>query len=228
MGLIGIATEVLKRVAASLPRGTQQNLKRNRLSRAIRAARFSASEPEFERLGEWLSAGDWAIDVGANIGQYTIRMSHLVGPGGRVIAIEPIAETFELLASAVSIAECKNVTLLNVAASAEGSVVGMSVPSFPTGLTNYYRAQIVEGDSDAEVMGLSIDTLPLVKGVRLVKIDVEGHEFQVLRGMESLLRRDSPLLIVEGTDDDVRDFLASLGYEGMQTEGSPNSVFRRS
>jgi ubiquinone/menaquinone biosynthesis C-methylase UbiE len=89
----------LKKLAARLPLRWQQELKRRYFANQIRKHSFRAPEPEFEMLSPMVSAGDWVLDVGANIGQYTLRLSELVGESGRVISFEPVPETFELLAA---------------------------------------------------------------------------------------------------------------------------------
>lgn len=62
------------------------------------------------------------------------------------------------------------------------------------------------------IYATSIDTLALPHRVALAKIDTEGAEWQVLRGMEQLIRRDLPVLIVEG-DESLEEYLAQFGYQ---------------
>lgn len=90
---------LLKRVAAGLPPLWQQELKRIHFRREIRRHTFASTEPEFRLLDSMISAGDWVMDIGANVGHYTKRLSDLVGPRGRVIAVEPVPDTFALLAA---------------------------------------------------------------------------------------------------------------------------------
>src|SRR5262245_47972158 len=126
-----------KRTAAHLPPRWQQALKRQHFQRQIRRNAFRTDEPEWELSSRWLSHGDWAIDVGANIGHYTKRFSDLVGSRGRVIAFEPVPATFELLSSNAAQFACANTTLLNLAASDRTTVLGIKIPSFDSGLKNY-------------------------------------------------------------------------------------------
>lgn len=215
----------LKLVAARLPASWQQSLKRRRYAGWIRKGAFVTSEPEFARLSEWLRPGDWAVDIGANLGVYTLAMSKLVGPAGRVLAFEPIPETFELLAANCALSPNQNITLLNAAASSGNGLVGMAVPVEATG-RNYYEASIqenVNGDG-YHVLGVALDSLPIPHRVALVKIDAEGHEASVIEGMKELLARDKPMLIVEG--DRGSRHLESLGYVGTHADGSPNFVWK--
>src|SRR5262245_59935385 len=112
-----MAWTLAKRIAAQLPHGWQQALKRRHFRRQMRRNSFRTNEPEWDLSSQWLSPGDWAIDVGANIGHYTKRFSDLVGASGRVIAFEPVPATFELLSANAAQFTCANTTLLNLAAS---------------------------------------------------------------------------------------------------------------
>lgn len=215
----------LKALSSRLPLRTQQKLKRWHFTHQLRTGQFITSEPEYRRLDDWVAPGDWVIDVGANVGHYTARLSRLVGPTGRVMAFEPVPETFEILASLISAAGAHNVSLFNIAASAEVGVAGVSLPRFTSGLTNYYMATLTSGGGEFNVLTLPLDALMPPKPVSLVKIDVEGHELQALQGMQTLLRRDQPRLIVEGRSADVAAFLTGLGYRFVELEGSPNRVF---
>jgi FkbM family methyltransferase len=214
-----------KRLLSALPLSTQQQLKRLHFGRQIRSGRFVTAEPEYSRLEEWVAPGDWVLDVGANVGHYALRLSQLVGPAGRVLAFEPVPETFELLASDVSAAGAHNVSLFNVAASAQIGATGMALPRFTTGLTNYYMAGLTASGGAFEVLTIPLDALLPPKRISLIKVDVEGHEFPALTGMQGILRRDRPRLIVEGTSNEVAGFLADLGYQFFELEGSPNRVF---
>lgn len=183
-------------------------------------------DAEYERLHLWVGPGDWAVDLGANVGNYTARLSELVGPSGRVVAIEPVPETFELLASNLARFPLRNVTLLNLAASDRVGLAGMSVPTLDTGLENRYMAHLTETGGSLNVLSLPVDCLDLPIRVRLVKIDVEGHELSALRGMRALLVRDHPVLIIEGRSEEVAGFLEPLGYTYEDTPGSPNRLFK--
>ena len=215
----------LKRISSVLPLHTQQNLKRRRFARQIRTGRFRTSEPEYARLGQWVQPGDWVIDVGANVGHYAVRLSQLVGPSGRVLAFEPVPETFELLASDIAACGTRNVSLFNVAVSAGMRVAGITLPRFATGLTNYYMAELTDRGGAFDVLTVPLDALMPPERVSLVKLDVEGHEMQALLGMQGLLRRDHPRLIVEGRSSEVATFLVEIGYQFSELDGSPNRVF---
>jgi FkbM family methyltransferase len=169
-----VLTLLAKRVAALLPQSRQQELKRRHFRREIERGTFNTDEPEWAKVEQWLAPGDWAIDVGANVGQYTKRFSDLVGPNGRVIAFEPVPATFELLSANAARFTHANVTLLNLAASDGTELISMAIPRFDTGLSNYYMAAITSEPTGLQALTCSIDSLRLPRRVRVLKIDAEG------------------------------------------------------
>jgi FkbM family methyltransferase len=221
---------MFKRLASGLPPRYQQELKRLHFARLIRKGTFTTAEEhdsEYPRLHQWVSSGDWVVDVGANVGNYCARPSQLVGARGRVFAFEPVPETFELLTANVARLPLRNVTLLNLAASETADLGGMAFPELSTGGDNRYMAHLTADPSSAlSVMCLPVDALQIPRRVALVKVDVEGHELEAVRGMRRLLERDHPVLIVEGRTPEVASYLAPFGYSYEDVAGSPNRVFR--
>ncbi len=218
---------LLKKIAATLPSLWQNELKRIHFRRQMRRGTFVTSEPEYAILPNLIAAGDWVIDVGANVGHYTKRFSELVGATGRVIAFEPVPETFALLAANLQALSKANVTLINAAASDKTDLVGMSVPAFDTGLRNFYQAHLSSSpDSGLRVLTLSLRNLDINNKIALIKIDAEGHEAGVLRGMHEIVLRDKPTLIVETGSREVEDSIESLGYTLQRLDRSPNVLFR--
>lgn len=220
---------ILKKITARLPTHLQSELKRIHFRRQISKGIFVTDEPEYKILDTLIRPGDWAIDIGANVGHYTKRLSELVGAQGRVIAFEPIPTTFALLSANVELFAHPNISLLNAAVSDKLDIVGMSLPSFSTGLTNYYQAHISHStDSSLSVLTLSLDSLGISQRISLVKIDAEGHEAFVLAGMQKLLELHHPVLIVETGSEEIVDNLRRLGYVAEKFTDSPNILFRPS
>lgn len=216
---------LLKRTAARLPNRWQQQLKRIFFALQIRRDQFYSNEQEYPLLSRLISPGDWVLDIGANVGHYTIRFSELVRSDGRVFAFEPVPETFELLAANTALTLRDNITLINAAASDSVALVGMEIPRFDTGLDNYYMAHTSKDACRFRTLQIPIDSLALPHSIRLAKIDTEGNELLVLRGMVELLRRDHPLLIVEDNVEEAVTFLKGLGYSTIKIRGSSNRIF---
>jgi FkbM family methyltransferase len=210
---------MLKSLAAQLPLSLQFQLKRLYFRSQIWRGLFTADEPEYSMLKDWIIPGDVVLDIGANIGQYTRRMAECVGPKGSVLALEPMQETFRLLIA--NVGDLPHVTFLKLAASDTGREVSMDLPKSKSGLSNYYRASI--SDSGAyRVRAIQLDSLGLNR-LSLIKIDAEGHELQVLQGARHLLELFHPTLIVEKCQA-AEDFLKQMGYTIDHFDGSPNFV----
>lgn len=216
---------LLKRMAAKFPACWRQALKRIYFGWQIRSDRFHADEPEYPLLDQYVRSGDWVLDVGANVGHYTLRLSNLVGPQGRVIAFEPVPDTFELLAANIAKIGARNVTLINAAASESTSIAEMRMPKFKTGLDNYYMAQVVVEGGEFSVLCICVDALDLPYRISLIKIDAEGHEMSVIRGMQALLKRYHPVLVVEDNVREVAPYLVAMGYREQRIDGSSNQIF---
>jgi len=135
-----------------------------------------------------LRNGDVFVDVGANIGYYTILASKIVGDRGKIISIEPISNTFKILKYNVfKLNALKNVKLNENAAWHEKTTIKFSLP------TGYYGiASAVRNYKGEEV---KVDTVTLDEIlqpfdiIRLMKIDVEGSEYEVLLGASDALSR---------------------------------------
>jgi len=216
----------LKRIAARLPFSWQQELKRHYFGWQMHRGAFKTQEQEYEVLESMVGPGDWVLDIGANVGHYTARLSELVGVAGRVIAFEPVPATFELLASNVSRLQYLNVTTFNAAASNTSRIVAMSIPKLTSGLNNYYMANLDGPTADLHVLAIPVDGIGIPRNLKLVKIDAEGHEVAVIQGMWSLLERDHPILIVEESSPGIGSLLSSLGYSRERLNGSSNAIYR--
>jgi FkbM family methyltransferase len=158
------------------------------------------------------------VDVGANYGYYTLLLADLVGPDGRVVAIEPNPEAAELLGRSVFLNGFGARTSIRevAAGAADGGTAKLLVPRRMTG-----GAAIVEVASlslpdivQHDVPLRSLDSL-LESEARLdfLKIDVEGSEERIVAGMERLLARGRPPMVLEFNParyPDARAFLNHL------------------
>lgn len=205
---------VLLKILSALPEPVRHSLRR-------RWHFFQAKRPpqpgvrrELDLLLRGISEGDWVIDVGANVGEFTLEMSRRVGPNGRVIAVEPVLDSFDILCMLARRLPHNNITLLNVAGSDCGRLVSMHIPNFPDGRRNFYQAQIVDsGDSQGlSVLAIPLASIPAPHSIRLIKIDAEGHDDAVMKGLVPIIQRDRPDLIVETCNEQMEKLLKSLDY----------------
>ncbi|MDQ4095464.1 MAG: FkbM family methyltransferase, partial [Actinomycetota bacterium] len=160
-----------------------------------------------------LRAGDVAFDVGSNLGYFTLLMAKKVAPGGRVVAFEPDPEMFAALSTNLTrnLADADHVTPLAKAAGAAAGKVRFARGWRAT------RGRVVPTGGDLEVETVALDDAADRFGTpRLLKIDVEGAELDVLRGARGVLKEARPLVLVEvhSTDLEIEcaRLLERLGY----------------
>lgn len=220
---------VAKRSVERMPRGMQREIRRLYYRHCARQDGFSPCEPEMELVSRVLQPGDWVLDIGAYVGHYTIPAARKVGDRGRVVAVEPLLENFEILTSNVAAAGCRNVTLLNMAASSVDGTVGMRTPLREDGFPAHSRTHMGTDGPGPMVLAFPLDRLRTegMNRLRVVKVDVEGHESGVLEGMLEVLAVARPLIIVEASGNHRSDEVRSMGYELARLGHSPNVIYAR-
>src|SRR5688572_26723120 len=148
--------------------------------------------------------GDIVVDVGAHIGKYSIIASKMVGSKGKVIAIEAHPDNCDILKENIALNKLSNVIVLNCAAHSTETVVKLYEPGQEDGFTIYNTIMTdrlsLNKQRYIEVKANTLDSLLLEKGIKQVnwiKIDVEGAEFEVLKGATAILSssEDISLLI---------------------------------
>jgi FkbM family methyltransferase len=142
------------------------------------------------------------IDVGANLGFYTLLGSRRISAGGRVIAFEASSVEFEKLQWTVTKNRLKNVTAVHAAVSdAMGTTSIYESLSGSGALNRIDQAAKPTGIWRESVVPMTtLDAWDSSNGpnrVDLLKIDVEGHEMPVLLGAAELLKRDRPAIMIE-------------------------------
>jgi FkbM family methyltransferase len=158
----------------------------------------SAYEPEVQDLLlSKLHPGDVFIDVGANIGTFTIPAARRVGSSGRVVAIEASPEIFNNLKKNVAVNDVSNVELICAAAGASND----NSEFYPAPIDHFGMGSRAPQFNAAaiSVPGVTLDSLVerlKLPSVDLIKIDVEGFELDVLKGASGLIESERPPLII--------------------------------
>lgn len=179
-------------------------------------------EPISKLFVSILKPGDCVIDIGANVGYFTILGSMLTGPKGTVHAFEASPETADHLQTTTRNPN-GNITIHPVAVSDHRGQIEFSCgPSNRTGISSIRSL----GSREAKRIRVPCITLDEYFGdlaqIKLIKIDVEGAEMMALRGMKQLLKKTRPYVILELTDKFLRDlgsnseelllFMKNAGY----------------
>jgi FkbM family methyltransferase len=178
---------------------------------------YKDKEPFVQRVFQ-PQIGDTVVDAGAHIGFYTLIAARKVGSQGRVIAVEPDPETFNILRKNVQANNLTNVTVINRALTgSEGERRFFSCldPIY----SGFYTNRQTMINKVIKVKTVKLDTLLSKLGVTEVdwiKIDVEGAEKELILGATETLRKSGNLhLIVETMD---KELLGRLEKSGMVVE----------
>ena len=175
-----------------------------------------------------LTEGDTAIDIGGNIGLQSLRMSACVGPIGKVFAFEPLNYLQEKFKKNMALNKAHNVTLFPFALSDQQNELelGINKNQWNQGT---FSLNSNAGNEKQRIVVKVADDMPEIQSannISLIKIDVEGFEYHVLRGLKQTLQKHKPRIIFEYDSNywtqtgqsitDCYEFLLSLNYSLYQ------------
>lgn len=160
---------------------------------------FGAYESkDFTMLLALMPKGGVLVDVGANIGWYTVHAA-LQDPTARVIAVEPIPRSFEYLTQAIARNALTNVIAINAAAAAEPGSLTLYVDGGISGAASAAPSTGEAGLDAISCEAVTLDSVVAKNGGRadVLKLDIEGAELFALRGAESVLAVQRPVVFAE-------------------------------
>jgi FkbM family methyltransferase len=169
-----------------------------------------------------LQNGDTFVDIGANIGYFTLLAARCVGTTGRVIAFEPVPHVRSQLVQNIRLNGFVNCSVHEEAIFSRAGVSEFfEGPAEHVGVSSLRRLDVVTETLSVRTAKLD-DVLASDARPALIKIDIEGAEYDALEGMHRTLEAHRPDLIVEITEDylaglgrsadQLARFLAALGY----------------
>jgi FkbM family methyltransferase len=177
---------------------------------------------------QYLNPGRDAIDIGANVGLFSVLLSHSLAPSSRLFAAEPSDAAHERLLRNIARNDCRNVipyrgALGRAAAVATLHVVpGKEEYASLQPLRHVHACNLEQDRVEVTVSTLDDQVAALGLDPGFIKMDVEGAEFEVLRGAEQTLRKFHPVILSELDDrllaafgtraSEVVAFLESCGY----------------
>ena len=187
---------------------------------------FKTHEPLTTKLlSKELKKGMTCLDVGGNIGYYTLLESNIVGNDGKVIAIEPSPPNFKHLKKNLSIQDTQNVDAYNFAAGDVDGEVNFLVYresngsfTIPDGETTNLPGELIK--VPAKRMDTFLNEIN-IEHVDFVRMDVEGYEHHIIEGMKNIIKNSKPMFQIEvhvtllgkeGTKRFLKEF-QDYGYE---------------
>jgi len=175
-------------------------------------------------LSSVLAAGQFVLDIGAGVGEFTILAASKVGPRGRVVALEPLAANMRLLLANCRANGMENIDILPFAASdVDGYLTVIRRGAILTS-RDLDDDDLVSGTSGDVAYARTIDSvIPADQRVDVVRIALDGFDYRAALGAEHMLRRCQPRLFADwapgllhefsGTDpDEYLRLLARCGY----------------
>lgn len=140
-----------------------------------------------------VKAGDVVVDVGANIGYYTLLLANKVGKTGKVYAFEPDIINFEILVKNIKENNLENVVAINAAAGSKEGKLELHKSEDNLGDHKLY------GDDKEieEVKTIKLDDYLKNIKINLMKIDTQGWEPEVIGGVKKIIKRDEPIIFME-------------------------------
>jgi FkbM family methyltransferase len=199
-------------------------------SRILRRILISKDyEPEIVSIVKaYLEADKDAINVGANVGIFTILLADLINKDRKVLAVEPTPHAFGYLVNNLKRNNLYDKTILynGVCSDSRGDFILNTIEgkeefsSLGESYMNNMHGNLIQIKVEGETIDNLVDSVNLNPGIML--IDVEGAEMKVLKGAYSILKKHKPIVISELVDDflmkqgssskEVIDFLKELGY----------------
>ena len=165
------------------------------------------------------------VDVGANIGYYTLIASKLVGSQGRIYSIEPVPSTATILKANVKLNNCLNVSIYNVAIWSSKGTLTLRIPGTWYGLASVSRYGV-----NIAVNSITLDELLKNEAsIDCIKIDVEGAELEVLRGAKDVLKRTKYLVIeISHNVNEILRILSEAGFKCKKAHFTAYVLCKRS
>jgi len=174
-----------------------------------------------DAIKTFVSPGQTVYDVGANIGYMSLALAKAVGEDGRVVAFEPLPENLARLEANFALNAVG--TRVEVVSAAVGELTSQEQflvhQSGAMGKLHYSTGRQIEYEGSLTVEVVALDDWTADSNYEppaLIKIDVEGGEAAVFRGMSSILERDHPTILLElhglEASEEVQMILAGVGY----------------
>jgi FkbM family methyltransferase len=180
---------------------------------------------ETDATSSLLRPGDVLVDAGAHVGWYTILAARKIGTDGHVYAFEPDPDNYQLLAQNVRLNQLENVSLAQVALHSEAGSMSVGRQSDSGSIT----ARPVARQHVETVVAETLDRMVPRVPVRLLKIDVEGLEPEVITGATGVLSRTDHVLVEtnQHSDTETQFALELAGFRLIRRLSRMNALFGR-
>jgi FkbM family methyltransferase len=176
-------------------------------------------------LHKVVEPGNTVVDIGANRGSFTFAAASIAGPTGHVISFEPNPTQCRIIEEEKVKNGFKNITLHNVGLADENATLDLHIPDINSGEASFTTLKYENQTAVQVPVKIGDEVLPKGLTPRLIKIDVEGFEIRVIRGLLQTISRTRPIIMTEANNDhlvrggssrvELLNQLVSMKYHGL-------------
>ena len=149
-------------------------------------------------IKEHLESGDTFVDIGANIGQHSLFAACVVGKNGTVIAFEPLSSVADQFSQSVSHNNFNEIIrVINQGCGAVNETVSINTNPLNIGGSSVHVMPSHGGSAETITLIPPDTVLQEYPRVHFIKIDTEGHEYEVIKGLQKTILRDHPKILLE-------------------------------
>lgn len=181
-----------------------------------------------------LHEGSIFLDIGANIGYETMWGAHLVGQSGRVYSFEPLPHLIKQINESLELNNFSNVSIIKKASGEKEGTATLFIHKEDAGLTSIKNSLGATDELNIEITTVDKE-LSQVNRLDVIKLDVEGYEYEALRGGENIICKFLPIIIFEfsphlyekdrsGKSLELLFFLHDLGYKIFAIENLKKEI----
>lgn len=157
-------------------------------------------------LFELIKKNDIIIDIGTNIGQTAMTFAKLGGENAQILGFEPDPVNYSKATTNLQLNSFKNIQYFNIGIGSKTEELNLKINSVSNRGGNR-----IDKSNGSDSFPIKVDTLDniiqslQIKNVHLIKIDIEGFEFEALKGATETIRKHKPVLYIEIDDDNLKD-----------------------
>lgn len=192
--------------------------------RLIKGGMLKDKYPELFHLQKLIKPGYTCVDIGANVGYYSVFLSKYAGASGRVYSIEPVPLFAKVFLKNTYKHGLQNITLYQTALGAENKKITMGTPTingvFRHGLTKVLSDDNKDADNMQTYetdMRIPDELFAPIEKIDFIKCDVEGYEIYLFPHLINTLKKHFPIIQIEISGEENRqkmfDILTPLGYQ---------------
>lgn len=187
---------------------------------------------------EEVKLGDVFVDIGANIGQHSLFASYLVGENGKVIAFEPLQSIYNQFNKSIEKNNLKNIVVYNNGCGSKEEIIPIYSTKENMGSSSVLYSPDKKKNGEIKII-IPDNILKNEDRIDFIKIDVEGYELEVLKGLEKTIKKFHPKIFIEyspyyyelkdkNINKEIIDFLLDNHYKIIDVENGNREIDKNS